>query len=128
MPLAPRPTTPHGRRIALNIIFGAAIVDAVFLAGLLVAVATGAGGAVTVLGPLYVFGFIYLLYLAATGAMQENWGWGYFALVALTLGPPGALIGAQRMRSEAGAAPEQPPRATRKEQRKAATEERRDKG
>jgi hypothetical protein len=100
MPLGPRPTTPHGRRIALNVILGAAIVDAVFLAGLVIALVAGAGGAVPVLGALFVFGYVYLLYLAATGAMGGVWGWGYFALVAVTLGPAGAIYGERRMRAQ----------------------------
>jgi hypothetical protein len=130
MPLAPKPTTPRGRRIALKVILGAAIVDAVFLAGLVIALIAGGGGAVEILGPLYVFGFVYLLYLAATGAMQGNWGWGFFGLVAVTLGPAGAIWGAQRMRTETDAqieAEAEPAhRPTRKEQRRAAAEKRRE--
>jgi hypothetical protein len=129
MPLAPRATTPRRRRIALNVIIGAAIVDAILLAGLVVALVVGSGGAVEILGPLYVFGFVYLLYLAATGAMQGNWGWGFFGLVALTLGPAGAIFGARRMRTETDAQIEadtkSTPRPTRKEQRRAAAEKRR---
>jgi hypothetical protein len=126
MPLAPRPTTPRGRRIALNVVLGAAVVDAVFLAGLVIALAAGAGGAVEILGPLYLFGFVYLLYLAATGAMHHNWGWGFLGLVAITLGPAGAIYGARRMRAEVDAEPEATaPHLTRKEQRRAATEQRR---
>src|SRR3954469_17440169 len=98
MPLAPKPTTPRGRKIALNVVLGAAIVDAVFLAGLVIALAAGAGGLVKILGPLYIFGFVYLLYLAATGAMSGTWGWRYLGLVAITLGPAGAIYGARRMR------------------------------
>jgi hypothetical protein len=128
MPLAPRPTTPRGRKIALTVVLGAAIVDAVFLAGLVVAVAAGAGGAVRILAPLFVFGYVYLLYLTATGAMRGTWGWGYFGLVAVTLGPAGAIFGARRMRAEADEEIDtgtRPTRPTRKEQRKAAAEERR---
>src|SRR5689334_14024584 len=116
-------------RISLNVILGAAIADAVFLVGLLVALATGT--AVSVLGALYLLGFVYLLYLAAKGAMDRRWGWSYLALVAVTLGPIGAVIGERRMRARlpgAAAEPEpaEPPgdRPTRKEQRRAATERR----
>jgi protein-S-isoprenylcysteine O-methyltransferase Ste14 len=128
MPLAPRATTPRGRRIALNVLLGAAIVDAVFLAGLVIALVAGSSGAVEILGPLYLFGFVYLLYLAATGAMQRNWGWRFFGIVAVTLGPAGAIWGARRMRAETDAqveAEKTAPRPTRKEQRRAATEKRR---
>jgi hypothetical protein len=130
MPLAPRAVTPRGRKIALNVVLGAAIVDAVFLVGLVIALIAGGGGAVTILGPLYLFGFVYLLYLAATGAMRGNWGWSYFGLVAITLGPAGALYGARRMRTETDAQiradTESGPRPTRKEQRRAAAEKRRE--
>ena len=110
MPLAPRPTTPRALKIALKVVLGAAIVDAVFLA------------------PLFVFGYVYLLYLTATGAMRGTWGWGFFGLVAVTLGPAGAIFGARRMRAEADEADEADDagaRPTRKEQRKAAAERRR---
>jgi|SRR3954447_3563428 len=125
MPLAPRPTSARGRKIALKVVTGAAIVDAVFLAGLVIGLVTGAGGLVSVFGPLYVFGFVYLLYLAATGAMSDNWGWSFLLLVAVTLGPVGALIGARRMRAEVDTEAADGPRPTRKEQRRAAAEQRR---
>jgi hypothetical protein len=125
MPLAPKSTSPRGRRIALNVLLGAAVVDAVFLAGLVIALVAGGDGAVRILGPLYLFGFVYLLYLAATGAMQQNWGWRFFGLVAVTLGPAGAIYGARRMRAETEAEIEDAPRPTRKEQRRAAADKRR---
>src|SRR4051812_6303405 len=86
-------------RISLNVVAGAALADAVFLVGLLIALALGSGGAVGVLGPLYLLGFVYLLYLAAKGAMDRRWGWWYVALVAVTLGPIGAIIGERRLRA-----------------------------
>jgi len=116
-------------RISLNVVLGAAIADAVFLVGLLVALATGT--AVSVLGALYLLGFVYLLYLAAKGAMDRRWGWSYLALIAATLGPIGAVIGERRMRARLDApapAPASDPSGvhrTRKEERKAATERRR---
>jgi hypothetical protein len=128
MPLAPKATTPRGRRIALKVLLGAAIVDAFFLAGLVIALVAGSDGAVEILAPLYGFGFVYLLYLAATGAMQRNWGWSFFGIVLVTLGPAGAIWGAQRMRTETDTqieAEKSAARPTRKEQRRAATEKRR---
>jgi Domain of unknown function (DUF3817) len=130
MPTAPDATAPSDAalRISLKIVQGAAAVDAVFLVGLLIALAAGSGGAVRVLGSLYGFGFVYLLYLAAKGAMDRRWGWSYLVLVAVTLGPVGAILGARRMQRE----PERPARAasiagrpTRKDERKAAAERRR---
>src|SRR5919202_1384587 len=122
------PTAPsdRARRISLTIVLGAAAVDAVFLVALLIALALGSSGAVGILAPLYGFGFVYLLYLAAKGAMDRRWGWSYLALVAVTLGPPGAILGARRMRAQTDAPAPEPPagRPTRKEQRKAAAEQR----
>jgi hypothetical protein len=115
-----------GRR-SYGIILGAAAVDAVFLAGLLVALAVGSDGAVSVLAPLFGFGYVYLVYLAATGATRGKWGWWYPGLVAITAGPIGAALGARRLRAPGEAATEagEAPSGTRKEQRKAATEQRR---
>jgi hypothetical protein len=119
---------------AYAVIVGAAAVDAVFLLGLLVALAAGSDGAIGILAPLFVFGYVYLLYLTATGAMRRKWGWWFPGLVAVTAGPIGAVLGARRLRARgatgtgraAEASPE--PHATRKEQRKAAAERRRGSG
>ena len=123
------PTVPsdRARRISLTIVLGAAAIDAVFLVALRVALAAGSSGAVGVLAPLYGLGFVYLLYLAAKGAMDRRWGWSYLVLVAVTLGPLGAIVGARRMRAQIDESPPEASadRPTRKEQRKAAAEQRR---
>jgi hypothetical protein len=126
-PPAPAPTM--GRR-SYRIILGAAAVDAVFLAGLLVALAIGSDGAVGVLAPLFGFGYVYLVYLTATGATRGKWGWWFPGLVAITAGPIGAALGARRLRAPGAAATEttEARSGTRKEQRKAATEQRRASG
>ncbi|MEA2383383.1 MAG: hypothetical protein QOH72_3354 [Solirubrobacteraceae bacterium] len=130
---APTIPTPRGRRLALKVITGAAIVQAAFLVALLVALAADSRGAIKLLLPLALFGYIYLLYLVASGASRGRWGWWYMALTAGTAGAPGALIGARRLRTETAAeiaaeAPVAPARPTRKEQRKAAAEQRRASG
>jgi hypothetical protein len=130
MPTGPNAPSPGNAalRISLNVMLGAAIADALFLVALLVALALGGRAAAGVPAALYAFGFIYLLYLAAKGAMDRRWGWSYLALIAVTLGPIGAIIGALRMRARlAAAAPPDPPteRPTRKQERKAAAERRR---
>jgi CDP-diglyceride synthetase len=130
MPTGPNAPSPGDAalRISLNVMLGAAIADAVFLVALLVALALGGRSAATVPAALYAFGFIYLLYLAAKGAMERRWGWSYLALIAVTLGPVGAIIGGRRMRERlpAAAPPETPTeRPTRKEERKAAADRRR---
>jgi hypothetical protein len=133
MPAASAPPTPAPSiaRRAYSVIIGAAAVDAIFLVGLVAALALGSDGAVGILAPLFAFGYVYLVYLTATGATRGKWGWWYPGLVAVTAGPIGAVLGARRLRarSEAPAAtptaaPAQP-RGTRKEQRKAAAEQRR---
>src|SRR3954467_4475404 len=126
-PTAPPPGAA-ALRISLNVMLGAAIADALFLVALLVTLALGGRGAAGVPAALYAFGFIYLLYLAAKGAMDRRWGWWYVALVAVTLGPIGAVIRERRPRG--GTPPAAPPdspteRPTRKEERKAAAERRR---
>src|SRR3954447_3996590 len=105
------PTGPHAPssgnaalRSSLNVILGAALADALFLVALLVALAIGGRGAAGVPAALYAVGVIYLLYLAAEGAMDRGWGWSSLALVALTLGPIGALVGERRMRARLPAA------------------------
>src|SRR4051812_16557954 len=101
MPTGPTAPPPGAAalRISLNVMLGAALADAGFLVALLVTLALGGRGAAGVPAALYAFGFIYLLYLAAKGAMDRRWGWWYVALVAVTLGPIGAVIGERRLRA-----------------------------
>src|SRR3954453_11637575 len=120
MPTAPAPSDPApamGSR-AYGVMLGAAAVDALFLVGLLIALPAGSSGAVSVLGPLFGFGYVYLVYLAATGATRGRWGWWYPGLVAITAGPIGAVLGARRLHRPGEAPPPagDAPRATRKEQ------------
>ena len=49
--------------------------------------------AVHILGPIHGLGFLALLGLTANGAMQAFWGWWFPALVLVTGGPVGSLIG-----------------------------------
>ena len=93
----PRPTaqpsgpSPRARRLALTILLAAAVIDAVLLVAFGAALLIAPGrGVVSVLGALYVFGWIYLVYLALTGARRRMWDWRFPALVAVTGGaaPP----------------------------------------
>lgn len=54
--------------------------------------------AISIVGPIHGVGFLAQLYLVATGAGEERWGWWFPALVAATGGPIGALIGDLRIR------------------------------
>ena len=115
----------RGRRIALRIILWAAAVDGALLVALLFVLAFGDAAAARNLLTVFGFGYLYLVYLTATGAMRRRWGWWYAGLVAVTLGPVGAVVGARRLLRETPAVSPRAPGPTRKEQRKAAAEARR---
>lgn len=75
-----------------------AIADALLLVPLLVAAFQHAEGTVDILGPLHGAGFLLLLFLVVRGVGDGLWGWWFPALVVVTLGPPGSLIGDLRVR------------------------------
>ena len=76
----------------LNLIGVIAIADALLLAVLLYASFTDSD-LVHVLGPIHGVGFLILVALCARGFMEERWDWWFPALVVVTGGPPGSLIG-----------------------------------
>jgi hypothetical protein len=82
----------------LNIIRAVAILDAVLLVPLVIAAITGAEGVVDWLGPTHGVGFLILLFLCAQGAGLGLWGWWFPAIVVVTFGPPGSLIGDVKIR------------------------------
>ncbi len=82
----------------LNLIRVVAIADFLLLVVLLAAAVSDAEGLVSVLGPVHGVGFLTLLGLCAHGASEDRWGWWFPALVVVTLGPPGSLIGDLRIR------------------------------
>lgn len=77
----------------LNVIAVVAIADALLLAVLLWASLSNDEGLVHVLGPIHGGGFIALVVLCGVGALEDRWDWWFPALVVVTLGPPGSLIG-----------------------------------
>ncbi len=94
-------------RRALSRIRVLALLDALLLVPLVIAGVTGAEGVVDVLGPLHGVGFLLLVLLCARGAGEGRWGWWFPAIVVVTLGPPGSLVGDLRIRRDmdrAGAA------------------------
>jgi len=94
-----RPT--HERTLRqLNIVRVVAIADAFLLVPLVIAAVTHSEGVVDILGPLHGTGYLILLALTARGAFEKLWGWWFPALVVVTLGPPGSLIGDLRIRRE----------------------------
>lgn len=82
----------------LRLIRIAAIVDFVLLVPLVAAALSHAEGVVDVLGPVHGAGFLLLLFLCVRGVRENRWGWWFPVLVAVTLGPPGSLIGERRIR------------------------------
>ncbi len=87
--------TTLGRLRLIRIV---AIVDFVLLVPLVAAALTHAEGVVDVLGPIHGVGFLLLLFLCVRGVHEDRWGWWFPVLVAVTLGPPGSLIGERRIR------------------------------
>jgi hypothetical protein len=85
-------------RRRLNLIRIIAIVDGVLLLALVAAAVTDSEGVVNVLGPVHGIGYLILLFLCIRGAAEQLWGWWFPALVVVTLGPPGSLIGDVRIR------------------------------
>jgi integral membrane protein len=62
--------------------------------------------AVSIIGPIHGIGFLALLYLTFRGAVERFWGWWFPALVLVTGGPIGSLIGELVLRRRIRAAPE----------------------
>jgi ABC-type Fe3+ transport system permease subunit len=75
-----------------------AILDFILLVPLVIAALSHAEGVVNILGPVHGVGFLFLLFLCVRGVGQDRWGWWFPAIVVVTLGPPGALIGERRIR------------------------------
>jgi integral membrane protein len=50
-------------------------------------------GVVSILGPIHGIGFLALLYLTYRGALERFWPWWFPAMVLVTGGPVGSLIG-----------------------------------
>jgi hypothetical protein len=82
----------------LDVIRVVAVLNALLLAPLVVAAVAGGERVVDVLGPIHGFGFLVLLFVCVRGAGEEMWGWWFPAIVVVTLGPPGSLIGDLRIR------------------------------
>jgi hypothetical protein len=84
----------HPDRRLLNAVLAVGIADALLLVALLyVAVVDRSDAAVHVLGPIHGIGYLILLALTARGAMDDQWGWWFPALVLVTGGPLGSIVG-----------------------------------
>jgi Domain of unknown function (DUF3817) len=87
-------------RRRLNLIRIVAIVDAALLVPLVIAALNDNESVVDWLGPLHGVGYLLLLFLCTRGAAERLWGWWFPAIVVVTLGPPGSLIGDVKIRRE----------------------------
>jgi hypothetical protein len=87
------PATPNVRR-QLNITLAVGLADALLLVVLVYfAFIDRSDTAVHILGPIHGLGFIALVLLSGNGALQKLWGWWFPALVIVTGGPVGSIIG-----------------------------------
>jgi integral membrane protein len=77
----------------LNLIAVVAVIDALLLAVLLWASFGDRESLVHILGPIHGIGFLLLLVLCLRGTVEERWDWSFPALVVVTGGPLGSLIG-----------------------------------
>ena len=82
------------QRKALNRVLAVGIADALLLVVLMYfAFVDRSDTAVSILGPILGLGFIALVLLTGNGAMQKLWGWWFPALVIVTGGPVGSIVG-----------------------------------
>ncbi|CAA9515277.1 MAG: hypothetical protein AVDCRST_MAG13-3035 [uncultured Solirubrobacteraceae bacterium] len=91
-------------RRQLNLILIIGIADFLLLLVLLWASFTEREEAVSVLGPIHGVGFLALLFLCARGAGERRWGWWFPAIVLVTGGPIGSLVGDFALRRKLPAA------------------------
>ena len=96
------PASPTAETVKkLNLVRLIAVADFLLLIVLVyVAFIDRSDSAVSIIGPIHGVGFLAQLYLVATGAGEERWGWWFPAIVVVTGGPIGALIGDVRIRRE----------------------------
>ena len=91
------------RKRVLDIALVVGIADAVLLLALLyVAIIDRNEDAISILGPIHGVGFLALLGLTGYGAREGHWGWWYPAVVLVTGGPLGTLVGDFRLRRPRG--------------------------
>jgi hypothetical protein len=93
------------------------LLDAVLVVGVLdfllllvlvyVAWVNRSDAAVSILGPIHGVGFLALLFLTLRGAVERFWGWWFPAIVLVTGGPVGSLIGELVLRRQIRPATEQ---------------------
>lgn len=90
--------TAHVKR-QLNIVLVVALLDALLLVPLVYGFITDSEVHKQILGPIHGVGFLILLFLTGRGAVQKLWGWWFPAIVVVTGGPPGSIVGDLVVRS-----------------------------
>lgn len=83
----------------LNLVLVLAILDGLLLVPLLYGFITDSEVHKEILGPIHGIGFLGLVYLTGRGAVAKAWGWWFPAVVVLTGGPPGSIVGDLIVRS-----------------------------
>jgi hypothetical protein len=82
------------QRRLLNAVLIVGALDALLLVVLLYfAFVDRSDAAVGVLGPIHGVGYLLLLGMTARGAVDDQWGWWFPALVLVTGGPIGSFAG-----------------------------------
>jgi integral membrane protein len=82
------------QRRALNRVLAVGIADALLLLVLMYfAFVDRSDAAVSILGPIHGVGFLILLFLTVSGAGAKRWGWWFPAIVVVTGGPLGSIVG-----------------------------------
>lgn len=93
VPTSVVPTTPNAKKL-LNTVLAVGIADALLLVVLVYfAFVDRSDNAVHVLGPIHGIGFLALLALTANGVFHKLWGWWFPAVVLVTGGPVGSIVG-----------------------------------
>jgi len=85
--------TPQEIKRQLNLVLVVAILDALLLVPLVYGFLTDSEVHKEILGPIHGLGFLLLLFLTGRGAVERVWGWWFPAIVVVTGGPPGSIIG-----------------------------------
>jgi hypothetical protein len=89
----PTQTQPDAKKL-LNAVLAVGITDGLLLVVLVYfAFVNRSDAAVHVLGPIHGLGFLALVGLAGNGALRRLWGWWFPALVVVTGGPLGSIVG-----------------------------------
>jgi hypothetical protein len=94
VPTTTTASAPPDLRRQLNITLAVGLADGLLLIVLVYfAFINRSDTAVHILGPIHGLGFLALLFLTGNGALQKLWGWWFPALVIVTGGPIGSIIG-----------------------------------